>query len=151
MKKFEFKLGRIRDYKNILLDREKNVLVGLMMEKNGILDRIEALEEEFEKVNNEMHEEMRSGLNVTKIRLFEAQKNGMREEQRLLGDRLEFLQVSIDRQQERVSSLKQDVSGYDNLEAKKREEYNKELAKEQDLVISEFVSQKYTREHKRIS
>ena len=151
MKKFEFSLGRIRDYKNILLDRERNVLVGLMMEKNNITDRIEELDEEFERVNNEMHEEMRSGLNVTKIRLFEAQKNGMREEQRLLGDRLEFLQVSIDRQQERVSSLKQDVSGYDNLEAKKREEYNKELAKEQDLVISEFVSQKYTREHKRIS
>ncbi|MBR1753111.1 MAG: flagellar FliJ family protein, partial [Ruminococcus sp.] len=106
------------------------------------------LEEEFQRVNNEMHDEMRHGLNVTKIRLYEAQKNGMREEQRLLGERLEFLQVSIDRQQERVSSLKRDVSGYDNLEAKKREEYNKELAKEQDLVISEFVAQKYTREHR---
>ncbi|MBR1752118.1 MAG: flagellar FliJ family protein [Ruminococcus sp.] len=148
MKKFEFPLSRIRDYKNILLDREKNVLVGLMMEKNSINDRIDVLEEEFQRVNNEMHDEMRHGLNVTKIRLYEAQKNGMREEQRLLGERLEFLQVSIDRQQERVSSLKRDVSGYDNLEAKKREEYNKELAKEQDLVISEFVAQKYTREHR---
>ena len=148
MKKFEFSLGRIRDYKNILLDREKNVLVGLMMEKNNITDRIEELDREFERVNNEMHEEMRSGLNVTKIRLYEAQKNGMREEQRLLGDRLDFLQVSIDKQQERVSSLQMDVSGYDNLDAKKREEWGKELAKEQDLVISEFVSQKYTREHK---
>ncbi|MBR1664453.1 MAG: flagellar FliJ family protein [Ruminococcus sp.] len=148
MKKFEFPLSRIRDYKNILLDREKNVLVGLMMEKNNINDRMDELEEQFEKVNNEMHDEMRQGLNVTKIRLYEAQKNGMREEKRLLGERLEFLQVSIDRQQERVSSLKRDVSGYDNLEAKKREEYNKELAKEQDLVISEFVAQKYTREHR---
>lgn len=148
MKKFEFSLGRIRDYKNILLDRERNVLVGLMMEKNNINDRMDELEEQFEKVNNEMHDEMRQGLNVTKIRLYEAQKNGMREEKRLLGERLEFLQVSIDRQQERVSSLKRDVSGYDNLEAKKREEYNKELAKEQDLVISEFVAQKYTREHR---
>ena len=148
MKKFEFSLGRIRDYKNILLDREKNVLVGLMMEKNNITDRIEQLDKEFEKINNEMHEEMRSGLNVTKIRLYEAQKNGMREEQRLLGDRLDFLQVSIDKQQERVSSLKMDVSGYDNLEAKKREEWSKAFAKEQDLVISEFVSQKYTRDHK---
>ena len=148
MKKFEFPLSRIRDYKNILLDREKNVLVGLMMEKNNINDRMNELEEQFEKVNNEMHDEMRQGLNVTKIRLYEAQKNGMREEKRLLGERLEFLQVSIDRQQERVSSLKRDVSGYDNLEAKKREEYNKELAKEQDLVISEFVAQKYTREHR---
>lgn len=148
MKKFEFSLGRIRDYKNILLDRERNVLVGLMMEKNNITDRIEELEREFERVNTEMHDEMRSGLNVTKIRLYEAQKNGMREEQRQLGDRLDFLQVSIDRQQERVSSLKQDVSGYDNLEAKKREEWNKEAAKEQDLVISEFVAQQYTREHR---
>ena len=148
MKKFEFSLGRIRDYKNILLDREKNVLVGLMMEKNNITDRIEELDKEFERINNEMHEEMRSGQNVTKIRLYEAQKNGMREEQRLLGDRLDFLQVSIDKQQERVSSLKMDVSGYDNLEAKKREEWGKEFAKEKDLVISEFVAQKYTREHK---
>lgn len=110
------------------------MLVGLMMEKNNINDRMDELEEQFEKVNNEMHDEMRQGLNVTKIRLYEAQKNGMREEKRLLGERLEFLQVSIDRQQERVSSLKRDVSGYDNLEAKSGKSITRSLQRSRILL-----------------
>ena len=146
MKKFEFSLGRIRDYKNMLTDRERNVLSGLLMERNNILDRLSALEKDFDEINNEMHMKMQTGLNVSEIKLYEYRKNGVREERRQLNDRLEFLQVSIERQQARVANLRKEVSGYDKLEEKQREEYDKAVAKEQELVISEFVSQKLTRE-----
>lgn len=146
MKKFEFSLKRIRDYKNTLLDREKNVLSGLIMEQNNIYDRLDVLEKDFENINTEMHEKMKEGLDISSIKLYEYRKNGVREERRTLGERLDFLETSINRQQSRVAKLKQEVSGYDKLEEKQREEYNKELAKEQELVISEFISQKLTKE-----
>lgn len=146
MKKFEFSLKRIRDYKNTLLDREKNVLSGLIMEQNNIYDRLDVLEKDFENINTEMHEKMQEGLDISSIKLYEYRKNGVREERRTLGERLEFLETSINRQQSRVAKLKQEVSGYDKLEEKQREDYNKEVVKEQELVISEFISQKLTKE-----
>lgn len=146
MKKFEFSLKRIRDYKNTLLDREKNVLSGLIMEQNNIYDRLDVLEKDFENINTEMHEKMQEGLDISSIKLYEYRKNGVREERRTLGERLEFLETSINRQQSRVVKLKQEVSGYDKLEEKQREDYNKEVVKEQELVISEFISQKLTKE-----
>ena len=130
----------------MLTDRERNVLSGLLMERNNILDRLSALEKDFDEINNEMHMKMQTGLNVSEIKLYEYRKNGVREERRQLNDRLEFLQVSIERQQARVANLRKEVSGYDKLEEKQREEYDKAVAKEQELVISEFVSQKLTRE-----
>lgn len=146
MKRFEFTLGRIRDYKNSILDREKNVLSGLRMEKNNIENRLDTLETMFEDVNNEMHKEFETGMTIKKVKLYEYQKSGIREEKRLLNNRMDFLDASIDRQMKRVQSLKQEVSGYDKLEEKQRQEYNKAVEKEQNDVIAEFVSQKITRE-----
>ncbi|MGN0622984.1 MAG: flagellar export protein FliJ [Oscillospiraceae bacterium] len=146
MKKFEFSLNRIRQYKNVVLDREKNVLSGLLMEQRNINDRMEELEKQLEDINKEMHCKMQEGLEISQIRLYEFRKDGVREEERKLSERLDFLQVSIDRQLKRVSSLKREVTGYDKLEEKQREEYDKEAAKEQELVISEFISQKLIRE-----
>ena len=146
MKRFEFTLGRIRDYKNSILDKEKNVLSGLRMEKNNIETRLDKLEKMFEEVNTEMHKEFETGMTVSKVKLYEYRKNGIREEKRLLGDRMDFLDASIERQMKRVQNLKQEVSGYDKLEEKQREEYNKAAEKEQNDIIAEFVSQKITRE-----
>ena len=146
MKKFEFSLDRIRSYKQTLLDREKNVLAGLIMEQNNIYDRQAQLDKDFEQINNEMHEKMETGLDISSIKMYEFRKNGVREEKRVLNDRLDFLDSSIKRQQSRVANLKQEVNGYDKLEEKQKEEYNKAVSKEQEDVIAEFVSQKMTKE-----
>lgn len=63
-----------------------------------------------------------------------------------LNHRLEFLAASIELQQKRIEKLKQETSSYDKLEEKQREEYNAEILKEQEQVISEFISQKLIRE-----
>ena len=146
MKKFEFSLDRIRAYKNTLLDREKNVLAGLLMEQNNIDDRLKQLEKDFDSINSEMHEKMQAGLDISTIKMYEFRKNGVREEKRVLLDRLDFLVNSIRRQQGRVAKLKQEVSGYDKLEEKQRDEYNQAVSKEQEDLIAEFVSTKMTKE-----
>lgn len=146
MKKFEFSLSRIRDYKNSILNKEKNVLVGLRMEQRSIEERTSELDEIFNSINIEMHEKMKTGLNASTLRIYDFRKNNIREEKNALNNRLEFLLSSIELQQKRVEQLRQEVKSYDNLEIRQREEYNEALAKEQEQVIAEFVSQKFISE-----
>ena len=146
MRKFEFSLGRIRDYKNSILDKEKSVLASLRMEQASIEKRIAELDNYEAEINEEMRNKIREGLSVGEIKMYEFRKNNIRDEKIALNHRLEFLAASIELQQKRIEKLKQETSSYDKLEEKQREEYNAEILKEQEQVISEFISQKLIRE-----
>jgi flagellar export protein FliJ len=146
MKKFEFSLGGIRDYKNSILDKEKSVLASLRMEQASIEKRIAELDNYEAEINEEMRNKIREGLSVGEIKMYEFRKNNIRDEKIALNHRLEFLAASIELQQKRIEKLKQETSSYDKLEEKQREEYNAEILKEQEQVISEFISQKLIRE-----
>lgn len=146
MKKFEFSLARIRDYKNSLLDKEKNVLAGLRMEQKNIEDRLLELDRYEVEINDELREKIKVGMSVGQIKMYDFKKNCIRDERIALNNRLEFLNSSIELQQKRIAKLKQETQSYDKLEEKQREEYNEAVLKEQELVISEFISQKLIRE-----
>lgn len=147
MKKYEFSLKRIKDYKNQMLNREKNALLGLRMEKKGLEEKIEELDLQYEKINEEMHEKFQSGMTVSQINIYEFRKNGVREEKRVLLKRIGLLDISIERQQKKVVSAKQEVSGLEKLEEKQREEYMAAYNKEQEDIIAEFVSTSYSKEN----
>lgn len=146
MKKFEFSLARIRDYKNSILNKEKNVLVGLRMEQNSIEERIKELDQIFNEINIEMHDKMKTGIDATTLRIYDFRKNNIREEKDALNNRLDFLLSSIELQQKRVQKIQQEVKSYDNLETRQREAYNESVAKEEEQIIAEFVSQKFINE-----
>ena len=148
MKKYEFSLKRIKDYKYQMLSREKNVLTGLRMERRGLEDRIDELDLEYQKINDEMHENFQSGMTVSQINIYEFRKNGVREEKRVVLKRMGLLDISIERQQKKVASLKQETSGFDKLEEKQLEEYIAAVNKEQEDIIAEFVSTSYSRKEK---
>lgn len=148
MKKYEFSLKRIKDYKYQMLSREKNVLTGLRMERRGLEDRIDELDLEYQKINDEMHENFQSGMTVSQINIYEFRKNGVREEKRVVQKRMGLLDISIERQQKKVASLKQETSGFDKLEEKQLEEYIAAVNKEQEDIIAEFVSTSYSRKEK---
>lgn len=148
MKKYEFSLKRIKDYKYQMLSREKNVLAGLRMERRGLEDRIDELDLEYQKINEEMHENFQSGMTVSQINIYEFRKNGVREEKRVVLKRMGLLDISIERQQKKVATLKQETSGFDKLEEKQLEEYIAAVNKEQEDIIAEFVSTSYSRKEK---
>lgn len=140
MKKYEFSLKRVKDYKNQMLNREKNTLLGLRMEKKGLESQIEELDRQYEMINNEMHENFKNGMTVSQVNVYEFRKNGVREEKRILLKRIGLLDISIDRQQKKVVNAKKEVSGLEKLEEKQKDEYNFAQNKEQEEIISEFVS-----------
>lgn len=146
MKKYEFSLKRIMDYKNQMLNREKNTLLGLRMERKGLEDKIEDLDKQYELINLEMHEKFKDGMTVSQINVYEFRKTGVREEKRAILKRIALLDISIERQQKKVVTAKQEVSGLEKLEEKQLEEYNAAYNKEQEDIIAEFVSTSFTRE-----
>ncbi|MBQ8378424.1 MAG: flagellar FliJ family protein [Oscillospiraceae bacterium] len=146
MKKYEFSLKRILDYKNQMLNREKNTLLGLRMERKGLEDKIEDLDRQYELINLEMHEKFKDGMTVSQINVYEFRKTGVREEKRAILKRIALLDISIERQQKKVVTAKQEVSGLEKLEEKQLEEYNAAYNKEQEDIIAEFVSTSFTRE-----
>lgn len=134
------------DYKNQMLNREKNTLLGLRMERKGLEERIEDLDRQYELINLEMHEKFKDGMTVSQINVYEFRKTGVREEKRAILKRIALLDISIERQQKKVVTAKQEVSGLEKLEEKQLEEYNAAYNKEQEDIIAEFVSTSFTRE-----
>lgn len=134
------------DYKNQMLNREKNTLLGLRMERKGLEDKIEDLDKQYELINLEMHEKFKDGMTVSQINVYEFRKTGVREEKRAILKRIALLDISIERQQKKVVTAKQEVSGLEKLEEKQLEEYNAAYNKEQEDIIAEFVSTSFTRE-----
>lgn len=146
MKKYEFSLKRIKDYKDQMLNREKNTLLGLRMERKGLEEKIADLDNQYQLINKEMHESFKNGMTVSQINVYEFRKNGVREEKRAINKRIALLDISIERQQKKVVTAKQEVSGLEKLEEKQLEEYTAAYNKEQEDVIAEFVSTSFSRE-----
>ncbi|GHU52138.1 hypothetical protein FACS1894132_01120 [Clostridia bacterium] len=142
MKKYSFPLGRIRDYKVQLLDREKNILAGLNNEKNQHLARIEQLKLDYIFIDDEMKVEYRKGTNINKIQIFAYRKDAVRQEEEQIKERIKILDKAIDKQRGIVMKISQEVEGYNKLEEKTREEYNEELRKETENTLGEFISTK---------
>ena len=57
-----------------------------------------------------------------------------------------ILDGAIERQRRVVLGLSQEVSGLEKLEEKQREEHERLLAKENELIISEFIASKFIRD-----
>jgi len=146
LKKYEFSLKRIKDYKTQMLNREKNTLLGLRMEKKGLEEKIADLDKQYELINQEMHKNFKEGMTIAQLNIYEFRKNGVREEKKSILKRINLLDISIERQQKKVVLAKQEVSGLDKLEEKQLEEYIAAYNKEQEDIIAEFVSTSYTRE-----
>lgn len=142
MKKFAFSLGTVLDYKDQVLDSEKNTLMQLRMRKNEIDAKIVALEQDFEEVNLEKQEESRKGITIPRIRFFEFQLENTRRMLKQLEKEQHIAALNVEKQIKVVIAASQEVSGLDKLKDKQLEEYNHMVAKADENVIAEYIVSK---------
>lgn len=146
MKKFKFSLDRIRDYKEQLLDREKNALAQLREQMRKLDERRLDLENEFSILNEELTQKTISGITVIEVKSYHYRLDNTRYQIKQLERDIVVLQGAIDRQLKVVVAASQEVSGLDKLHEKQLDEYNKMVAKADEQVIAEYVSTKLVRE-----
>lgn len=139
MKKFEFSLGRVKDYKELVLDREKGTLSRLQGAKNRLETRMEGIAKNRRALDLELKDKTAAGVTVAEIQSYRFQIDGL---QKLLdGLRLEHerLSAQVEAQMQVVVAAKREVSGMEKLEEKQLEEYRQETAAAQQREIAEFV------------
>lgn len=145
MKKFTFSLMRVLDFKNQLLLREKNELARRRQQKQLLEQRLAALEQEFQQVNDEMTAHSAKGLTVLDLQGYQYQLDSIRLNQEEAQAEILKWDARIAEQLQVVLDVTQEVSGLEKLEERQREEYNRLEAKASEENIAEFVSGKIAR------
>lgn len=145
MKKFNFTLQKMREYKKQILEGEKGYLMSLYSEYNQLEQRYDDLNKEMRDVCLSASEDMKKGISVREIQVYEIKKSSIRREQTQLRIQMNVMESSIEKQRRIVVRMSQEVSGLDKLEEKQRAEYNYLVNKENEQVIEEFLSFKMSR------
>ena len=81
MKKFEFSLSHMRDYKERLLDEEKGVLQRVKNERDAIEEAIQRLDREFAELSLKMVKAQTQGTTIVELRRLSAQLDNVRLQQ----------------------------------------------------------------------
>ena len=145
MKKFNFTLQKMREYKKQILEGEKGYLMSLYSEYNQLKQRYDDLNTEMRDVCLPASADMKKGISVREIQVYEIKKSSIRREQTQLRIQMNVMESSIEKQRRIVVRMSQEVSGLDKLEEKQRAEYNYLVNKENEQVIEEFLSFKMSR------
>ena len=149
MKPFVFSLDRIRDYRNQVLDTEKNILLDLHKKLYAIEDRIE-LSKHFRQVKQgEMQEKQRQGMTMRELEECKFYLENTRHQLEALEEERILAALDVERQRVIVVKASQDVSSLDKLEERQLEDYHFLEARDNEKTIQEHVihSLVYTKEN----
>lgn len=146
MKKFQFSLGRMLNFQQQNLQKEKNLMGQMMEEKRGYDRQRERMTSQLEDIHAEMDEEIRKGTTIFQIRAFTIMIENGKLQLEGIKRKLQILEAEIERQREVVVEASREVTKLEKLRDKKLEEYRYAEAKEQENTVSEHVSGKFVRE-----
>ena len=139
MKKFEFTLDRLKDYREQILESGKNTL-GVLRGQMHELEMTETqIIDTIEMKNEELWQTMQSGttpIEIAMMKRFVIAKQQELSETRIL---IQRKNREIEKQLEVVIAATQDVSSMEKLEEKQLEAHQAEELKENERFIEEFV------------
>lgn len=146
MKKFEFSLGRMLDYRQSLLEKEKNTLMQFFARRNAIEDELETNEDMLRETGGELCRIAEEGTTVAELQRLNFRLEAIRRQAKELEKNLQEMVMLIDRQRAVVTEASQSVKGLELLRENQMEEYNYASRKEEEERIAELVSSKIARQ-----
>ncbi|MCI7691046.1 MAG: flagellar export protein FliJ [Oscillospiraceae bacterium] len=140
MKKFQFTLQKLMDFREQELDRQKNALAVLQGDLKRINDRRDELTEKVVRYSNDLVTSSAVGLPAAEISMRKRYIVTLQQEIHECEQRAILKQQEIDKQLSVVVDATKDVRTLEKLEEKQLEEYKAAEGKENELFIEEFVS-----------
>ncbi len=140
MKKFNFTLGTVLNYKNQVLDSLKNEHAKILARINEQEKVIHNLEEEYKKCNNDFNQKKMEGITIIESIGFEAYLRKLEVSIKQEEKNLAWIKVEEENKRMEVVAAKQDTSSLEKLKEKKLEIYHKEEQKAEEALVEEFVS-----------
>ena len=142
MKKFFFPLDKVLDYKEQVLDGLKAEHARILMKVRECERAIEELEQLHRDCTAEFRKNKLNGIKISEIHTYENYLEALGVKIRIKQDQLEKLKLREEAKRNEVVEAKKETSTLDKLKEKKREEYDKEVQKEEERFIEEFVATK---------
>ena len=139
MKKFKFSLARVKDYKNLVLEREKTALGRLQDAKNRLEKRMDDVRDKSCRLDQELKEKTAKGVKVAEIQSYRFQIDGLNKLMENLRKEHERMKRQIEEQMQKVIAAKKEVSGMEKLEEKQLALYKQEMSEAERREIAEFV------------
>lgn len=140
MKGFEFSLKRIHGYKEQVLNEQKNNLSLLHRQKNELLEKIEYYKEYIAKTKVEMQERQAKGITVQELSTYNFTIEHTRIQIYQLMNDIVDIDVAIAKQTAVVLDASKEVKGLDKLHEHQKEDYDKQVLKNEEDIISEHIS-----------
>ena len=140
MKKFQFTLQTLLDFREQELDRQKNALAALQGDLKKIQDRREELVAMVVRYSNDLVAAGSAGVSVAEMAMRKRYIVTLQQEIHECERRAVLKQQEIDKQLSVVVDATKDVKTLEKLEEKQLEEYKAAEGKENELFIEEFVS-----------
>ena len=140
MKKFNFPLNTVLNYKDQVLENLKTEHAQILADIAQQERRIEELMEKSQSAAMRYREDTQCGVTVNIMREYERYITFI--QQRIVAEQGVLLKLTKKEEQKRaeVIEAKKEKASIDKLKEKKLDQYNKEVLKSEELFIEEFVS-----------
>jgi flagellar FliJ protein len=140
MKKFNFPLNTVLNYKDQVLENLKTEHAQILADIAQQERRIEELMEKSQSAAIRYREDTQCGVTVNIMREYERYITFI--QQRIVAEQGVLLKLKKKEEQKRaeVIEAKKEKASIDKLKEKKLDQYNKEVLKSEELFIEEFVS-----------
>ncbi|MDY4589096.1 MAG: flagellar export protein FliJ [Oscillospiraceae bacterium] len=140
MKKFQFTLQKLMDFRQQELDRQKNTLSALQADLQRIYQEKEELIRQVEECSADLELVCRQGAQAFEISVRKRYIVTLQQEIHAHDASAALKQQEINKQLGVVVEATKDVRTLEKLEEKQLEEYKAAAAKENEQFIEEFVS-----------
>lgn len=140
MKKFQFTLQKLMDFRQQELDRQKNTLSALQADLQRIYAEKEQLIKQVEEFSAELETVCRQGAQAFEISVRKRYIVTLQQEIHAKDASAARKQEEINKQLGVVVEATKDVRTLENLEEKQLEDYKAAANKENEQFIEEFVS-----------
>ncbi|MCM1523095.1 MAG: flagellar export protein FliJ [Ruminococcus sp.] len=140
MKKFQFTLEKLLDYKDQVLEKEKNDLAFLHAEKNTALEHEQEIMRNMKDARDDFNYRAQKGISPMEMFIFKEYHNSLRLSLEETKQEIEKLDVSIEKQTGVVTEASKEVKSLEKLEEKQLEDYRFRLTKADEAFIEEYVN-----------
>lgn len=140
MKKFQFTLARLKDYREQILETEKNSLGMLRRELLELQTELDFLYNLIAEKNNELSNMLKTGTTPVEIAVRKRFIASKQQEVIEMQNSIVKKEAQVEEQLQVVLTATRDVSTLEKLEENQLEEYRAAEQKENELFIEEFIS-----------
>jgi flagellar export protein FliJ len=140
MKRFEFSLGKLKGYKEQLLDREKNSLAFITAQRHTLEEEKEAAIATLRRSSDEFSDRAKVGVTIMQMNVFKSYQHSLGMRIKDIDAAVAELSIRIEKQLERVVAATKDVKGLEKLEERQFEVYKAAELKADENFIAEYVN-----------